>query len=143
PQLADGPERSEEKKSPLADYFPLFKSKGLLLSFTGAFSLAASQGVLAYMLPIKVSNLNMESHISGMLMSVFGIVAILFFVLPTNRIFDRARTRNEIILAIGLLIAAVSQTTNGIVDSLSFLIISMSIYGIGFAFIFPSMSSLI
>jgi len=143
PQLADGPERSEEKKSLLADYFPLFKSKGLLLSFTGAFSLAASQGVLAYMLPLKVSNLNMESHISGMLMSVFGIVAILVFVLPTNRIFDRARTRNEIILAIGLLIAAVSQTTNGIVDSLSFLIISMSIYGIGFAFIFPSMSSLI
>lgn len=135
---------SEEKnpnKSLIADYFPLFKSKGLLLAFTGAFSLAASQGVLAYMLPLKVNNLGMPTHISGMLMSVFGIVAVLVFVLPTNRVFDRSR--NEIVLAIGLLIAAVSQTTSSIVDSLPLLMMSLSVYGIGFAFIFPSMSSLI
>ena len=132
---------SSEQKSTVADYLPLFKSKGLLLSFTGAFSLAASQGVLAYMLPLKVSNLGMETHISGMLMSVFGIVAILLFVLPTNRIFDRSR--NEIILAIGLIVGAISQTMSGFVDSLPLLIVSMCIYGTGFAFIFPSMSSLI
>lgn len=122
-------------------YMPLFKNKGLIIGFTGAFSLAASQGVLAFMLPLKVRALEMDSHISGMLMSVFGIVAIIFFVLPTNRIFDRKR--NEGILAFGLLISAIAQALNGTFETLSLLILSMSIYGLGFSFIFPSMSSLI
>ena len=91
----------EEVKSTISDYLPLLKNKGLILGFTGALSLAASQGVLAYMLPLKVRALEMETHISGMLMSIFGIVAIIFFVLPTNRVFDK--NRNEIILAFGLL----------------------------------------
>lgn len=135
--------KTDEKieKSTIADYFPLLKNKGLILGFTGALSLAASQGVLAYMLPLKVSALEMETHISGMLISIFGIVAIIFFVLPTNRVFDRGR--NEIILAVGLLVSAVSQTMSSIVETLPLLITSMCIYGVGFAFIFPSMSSLI
>lgn len=134
-------EETTTKNSIITDYFPLFKNKGLILSFVGALSLAASQGILAYMLPLKVRALQMDTHISGMLMSVFGIVAILFFVLPTNKVFDR--NRNEIILAIGLIIIATSQTISSLVDSLPLLMMSMSIYGIGFAFIFPSMSALI
>ena len=131
----------EEEKTTLGDYFPLLKNKGLLLGFTGAFSLAASQGVLAYMLPLKVRALEMETHISGMLMSVFGIVAIIFFVLPTNRVFDRGQ--NERILAFGLLLSAVAQTLNSFASTLPLMIGSMMIYGIGFSFIFPSMSTLI
>lgn len=133
--------KEKETKTTVKDYLPLLKNKGLLLGFTGAFSLAASQGVLAYMLPLKVRALDMETHISGMLMSVFGIVAIVFFVLPINRVFDRGR--NEIILAVGLLLGAFAQTLNGLVATLPLFILSMSIYGIGFAFIFPSMSTLI
>lgn len=131
----------EEVKSTISDYLPLLKNKGLILGFTGALSLAASQGVLAYMLPLKVHALEMETHISGMLMSIFGIVAIIFFVLPTNRVFDK--NRNEIILAFGLLVSAISQTMSSLVHTLPLLITSMCIYGVGFAFIFPSMSSLI
>lgn len=133
--------KKKEKETTVRDYIPLLKNKGLILGFTGAFSLAASQGVLAYMLPLKVEALGYESHISGMLISIFGVVAILFFVLPTNRIFDRGR--NELLLAIGLLLSASSQTFTGMVDSIPLFITSMIIYGSGFALIFPSMSSLI
>jgi MFS family permease len=108
---------------------------------TKAYCLAASQGILAYMLPLKVVSLGMEDHISGMLISIFGIVAILFFLLPTNRIFDRYH--NEIILPIGLLTISVSQALSSFVSSQSLLMISMTIYGIGFALIFPSMAGLI
>lgn len=132
---------AEKKDSSLIDYFLLFKNKGLIISFVGALSLAASQGILAYMLPLKVTSLQMEDHISGMLMSIFGIVAILIFVLPTNRVFDRYQSHN--VLAIGLLFVAFSQTFSSLVNSLPLLIISMCIYGVGFAFIFPSMSALI
>lgn len=138
-ETSEQPTQKEQVK--IANYLPLFKTKGLIIGFTGAFSLAASQGVLAYMLPLKVRALEMETHISGMLMSIFGIVAIIFFVLPTNRVFDRGR--NEIILAIGLLLSAISQTLNGLFSTLPLLILSMSLYGLGFSFIFPSMSSLI
>lgn len=130
-----------EEKTTIRDYVVLLKNKGLLVGFTGAFSLAASQGVLAYMLPLKVRTLEMETHISGMLMSVFGIVAIIFFILPTNRIFDRGK--NEKILAIGLLLGSLAQTLNGLVNILPLMIASMMLYGASFAFIFPSMSTLI
>lgn len=139
-------QRSEEEneaknRSSILSYFDLFKNKGLLVAFIGALSLAASQGILAYMLPLKVVALGMEDHISGMLISVFGIVAILFFLLPTNRIFDRYH--NEIILPIGLLTVAVSQILSSFAPNQIVLVISMTIYGIGFALIFPSMAALI
>ncbi|CEE01758.1 Multidrug efflux transporter [Caldibacillus thermoamylovorans] len=119
----------------------LFKNKGLLFAFLGALSLSASQGILAYMLPLKVDGLELANHISGMLMSIFGIVAILFFMLPTNRVFDRFHY--EWLLPIGLVIIAVAQAVAGFAFNFTFLLMSMLIYGIGFALIFPSMSSLV
>ncbi|RLL46712.1 MFS transporter [Oceanobacillus piezotolerans] len=134
-------EYEARNRSSILSYLGLFNNKGLLLAFLGALSLAASQGILAYMLPLKVVSIGMDDRISGMLISVFGIVAILFFVSPTNRIFDKYR--NEMILPIGLLTIAVSQTLSSFASSQMVFIISMTIYGIGFALIFPSMAGLI
>lgn len=131
----------ERSSSSISAYLELFKNKGLLFGFIGAVSLAASQGILAYMLPLKVDALGLESHVTGMLISVFGIVAVLFFILPTNRVFDRYP--NEVILPIGILIVALSQTINSFTTIQAVLLGSMMIYGIGFALIFPSMAGLI
>lgn len=130
-----------ESHSSIASYRHLFKNKGLLIAYIGAIALAASQGILAYMLPLKVDALALEAHITGMLISIFGIVAVLFFVLPTNRVFDRFR--NESLLTIGLLTIALSQTLSSFTTSQTVLMTSMTIYGIGFALIFPSMAGLI
>lgn len=122
-------------------FLDLFLNRGLVFAFVGAICLSASQGILAYMLPLKVYQLGMADHISGMLMSIFGVIAILFFILPTNKVFDRSS--NEILLPIGMIIISLSQAISGFGQNLTALLISMMIYGVGFAIVFPSMSSLV
>lgn len=119
----------------------LFLNPLITKAFIGAFFLMFSQGVLAYMLPLKVVDLGYDSQTSGLLLSTFGIVAILIFVLPINNLFDRIKPLKTLtfgmsMMGIGLILLSASQT----VQLLYFI---MGIYGIGFAFLFPSLNTLL
>lgn len=119
----------------------LFRNTGLLKAFTGAFFLMFAQGVIAYLLPLQVAMLGYDSTISGTLFSTFGIVAVLVFLLPTNRIFDIVSpiyTLSFGIVLMGCSLLLLSYSYN----SLS-LYIAMACYGIGFGFLFPSINSLL
>lgn len=118
-----------------------FKKNGVIKSFAGAFFLMFSQGVLAYMLPLKVVHLGFDTKTSGFLLSTFGLVAILVFILPINRIFDRVKPIYT--LTFGMSIMGVSMLLLGHTDSLNLLYIWMGLYGIGFAFLFPSINTLL
>lgn len=118
-----------------------FHNKGLLTAFSGAFFLMFSQGVLAYMLPLKVVHLGFDSKTSGLLLSTFGLVAILVFILPINRIFDRVKPIKT--LAFGMGVMGLSLLILGEIESLQLMYICMGLYGIGFAFLFPSINSLL
>ena len=119
----------------------LFRSPGMVRSFAGAFFLMFSQGVLALVLPLKVISLGFDTKTSGMLLSVFGVTAVLIFLLPVNRIFDRVRP--IITLAFGLTMMGVSMLFLSQLEELNFLYLAMIIYGVGFAFLFPSINSLL
>lgn len=119
----------------------IFQQNGIIKSFAGAFFLMFSQGVLAYMLPLKVVSLGFDTKTSGLLLSMFGFVAILVFILPTNRIFDRVNPVYT--FTFGMSLMGVSMLLLGHTDSLQLLYIWMSLYGIGFAFLFPSINSLL
>jgi MFS family permease len=119
----------------------LWSRKGLVHAYIGSFSLMFSQGILAYMLPVKIEELGLPSSTTGMLLSTFGIVAIIFFILPTNKIFDKFQ--REIIMLIGMGIIAFSLVLLSIFDTKNVMFIILGIYGLGFACIFPSMSALI
>lgn len=119
----------------------LFRKSGLVKAFAGAFFLMFSQGVLAYMLPLKVIHLGFDSKSSGLLLSTFGFVAILVFVLPTNRIFDRVKPVKT--LALGMCLMGVSMLLLGQTDSLQVMYGWMGLYGVGFALLFPSINSLL
>ncbi|GAF07669.1 MFS transporter [Paenibacillus pini] len=100
-----------------------------------------SQGVIAYLLPLHVQNLGYDSRLSGTLMSAFGIIAVLVFVLPTNRIFDRVRPSTTLALGIGLMGLAqllISQSTTSLV-----LYFVLGLYGVGFALLFPSINTML
>jgi DHA1 family multidrug resistance protein-like MFS transporter len=113
----------------------------MVRSFTGAFFLMFSQGVLALVLPLKVVSLGFDAKTSGLLLSAFGVTAVLIFLLPVNRIFDRVRP--IITLATGLSMMGISMLFLSQLEVLNFLYIAMIIYGIGFAFLFPSINSLL
>jgi MFS family permease len=119
----------------------LFKHPGMVRAFAGAFFLMFSQGVLALVLPLKVEGLGFDTKSTGMLLSTFGIVAILIFLLPINRIFDKVRPM--ITLAFGISMMGLSMLFLSQVTELQFLYLAMALYGIGFAFLFPSINSLL
>jgi len=119
----------------------LLKNPGTLKAFSSAFFLMFSQGVIAYLLPLKVHSLGFDSRLSGTLMSTFGIIAVLIFILPTNRIFDKVAPIKTLSLGIGLM--GISQLLISQADSSTLLYIAMACYGIGFGFLFPSVNSLL
>ncbi len=132
------------KKSKVKKHIPLstfFKHKGIITAYTGAFFLMFSQGCLAYLLPLHVQSLGFDSRMSGTLMSMFGIVAVLIFLLPTNRIFDKVRPAYTMSFGIGLM--GVGQLFISQGASTGVLYAALSCYGVGFAFMFPSLNSIL
>ncbi|WP_313800559.1 MFS transporter [Cytobacillus sp.] len=113
----------------------------IVFCFIGAFSLMFAQGVLAYMLPLQVESLNYGTHFSGMLLSTFGVTAILIFGLPTNRLFDKYQHHHTMVLGMTIIGAALILLSKA--ASLPFLFICMILYGAGFAFLFPSISAML
>ncbi|AQQ52110.1 MFS transporter [Planococcus lenghuensis] len=116
-------------------------SSGLVLSYTGAFFLMFSQGVLAYMLPLRAIALGFGTETGGLLLSVFGLAAIAVFALPVNRVFDMVPPVYT--MTGGLAIMGGSLFVLSGAETLPFLYSSMASYGVGFAFLFPSINSLL
>ncbi|WP_422122190.1 MFS transporter [Planococcus sp. X10-3] len=132
--------RKELPPEPLT-FNMIIHNSGLLRAFLGAFFLMFSQGVLAYMLPLKVSGLGLPPEMSGLLLSVFGIAAILVFLLPVNRLFDAIKPVFTLIA--GFLIMGSALFLLSAVSAAPLLYVSMIAYGIGFALLFPSINSLL
>lgn len=118
-----------------------FKNSMLLKAFTGAFFLMFSQGVIAYLLPLRVQELGFDSKVTGTLLSTFGIVAVLIFLLPTNRLFDKIAPVYT--LAFGISLMGLSQLFLSVSVDILFLYLALACYGVGFGFLFPSINSLL
>lgn len=116
-------------------------NKGMVRAFLGAFFLMFSQGALAYLLPQHVENLGFSPRLSGMLMSLFGLTAVLVFALPTNKLFDRVPTSVSLSAGFGLM--GISQVLIGQTSQPWLLYTIMAVYGIGFAMLFPSINKLL
>ncbi|WP_075619725.1 MFS transporter [Paenisporosarcina indica] len=121
--------------------FAFMKIRDIQFAYLSIFLLLLMQGLLTYTLPLKVQELHLTQEMTGIYLSVFGVVAILFFLLPSNRIFDRFNSRK--LMFFGLFIIALSVLGLGLSTSSNAVFLSMIIYGVGFAFLFPSTSKTI
>ncbi|RFU69430.1 MFS transporter [Peribacillus saganii] len=123
----------------LGQLVPLFTDKNLNMAFIASFSLLFAMGTLAYLLPFRVAELNYPQSFAGILLSFFGCVAIILFILPTHRLVAKISASATMIFGmgiIGLSLCLLSQ-----VEALANMFVTMGIYGIGFALLFPSMSA--
>ncbi|RKL66903.1 MFS transporter [Salipaludibacillus neizhouensis] len=118
--------------------FTLFK-KPLLHAYISIFLLLFTLGVLTYSLPLKVEALLISSEITGILLSTFGTVAILFFLLPTNKLFDKLN--KSLLMNYGLATIALALFLLSLSSTLIHMVFAMVVYGIGFALLFPSTSA--
>lgn len=132
---------TERGKFNFKDFIPLLKHPLIIQASLGAFALMVSNGTLAFALPLKTEAMGLASDSTGLLLSTFGIVALIVFLTPLNRIFDRFR---PLILVIsGIVLVAVSLILLSYTSSYMSSFIAMAIYGLGFAFVFPSMNSIV
>ena len=131
----------KKSKTPAEAGFAFIKNNDIQFAYVAIFLLLLMQGLLTYAMPLKVEELNLAQEMTGLFLSVFGIVAIAFFILPSNRIFDRINHRK--LMFSGLFTIALAVFGLGISTSTSALFISMIFYGIGFALLFPSTSATI
>ena len=113
----------------------------LNVAYISSFTLMVAQGTLAFGLPIKTDSLGLESSATGMMLSVFGITAIVVFLTPINRIYTNYKS--EALVALGILVLSISMITIQIVPSAFGIFVVMVIYGLGFALTFPSMNKII
>lgn len=113
----------------------------LNLAYISSFTLMIAQGTLAFGLPIKTGILGLEASMTGMMLSMFGVTAIIVFATPINKIYSRYKS--ESLVAAGILILSASMILLHFAPSSGFVFLVMVIYGFGFGFIFPSMNKII
>jgi len=97
-----------------------------------------SNGTLAFALPLKVDDMGLTSETTGMMLSTYGIVALIIFLTPLNRIYDRLSSTALTITGI-MIIGSVHIMLN-IIEIYWLSMLLMVVYGVGFAFVFPSMN---
>lgn len=123
------------------DFVPLIKHPLIMLASMSAFALMVSNGTLAFALPLNVEAMGKGTETTGMLLSTFGIVALIVFMTPIHRIYDRFAAIR--LIATGLCLIGIGMTILSLTTSFTINFLAMIVYGLGFAFIFPSMNKLI
>lgn len=132
---------SERGKVSVGDFLPLLKNPGVIQASLAAFALMISNGTLAFALPLQVEAAGLTPGKTGMLLTIFGLMALVVFLTPINKVFERIRFIPLIFG--GLILIGVALFMLQTMASLSVGIIAMLIYGAGFAFVFPSMNQLV
>lgn len=132
---------SERSGVSLAHFLPLLKNKTLLQASLAAFALMVSNGTLSFALPIKVEGMGATSSTTGTLLSTFGIVALIVFLTPLNKMYDKYSPIKLVVIGLSI-IASVHILLNFAVTPLMSYGL-MTIYGVGFALVFPSMNRIV
>lgn len=129
---------TERGKFNFQDFIPILKNPLIIQASTAAFSLMVSNGTLAFALPVHVALMGLNPATTGILMSTFGIVALIVFLTPLNHIYDYFQPVQ--LITSGFLLITVSLFLLNFVSSFGLSFLAMVVYGFGFAFIFPSMN---
>lgn len=125
----------------VTSYRKLLLRPSLIIAYISSFTLMVANGSLAFGLPIKVSLIGLEDHVTGMLLSVFGLTAILVFATRINVIYSKIKSMKLVLF--GIFIVSMAMVMLHFAPSRSLVLVVMIIYGAGFALIFPSMNKII
>lgn len=133
--------KTDRGKFNFKEFVPLIKHPLIMLASLSAFALMISNGTLAFALPLNVEDMGRGTETTGMLLSTFGIVALIVFMTPIHRIYDQFSAVK--LIATGLSLIGIGMTILSVTTSFTINFMAMIVYGLGFAFIFPSMNKII
>src|SRR5690625_596782 len=132
---------TDRGKFDIKEFIPLLKHPLVIQASLAAFALMISNGTLAFALPLKVEEMGMSSATTGMLLSIYGIVALIVFLTPINRMFDKFSP--IVLVVLGISFIGFVHIMLNFVASFGISVALMVIYGFGFAFVFPSMNRIV
>ncbi|MGM8211229.1 MFS transporter [Virgibacillus sp. W0430] len=132
---------TDRGKFTFTEFVPLLKHPLILQASLAAFALMVSNGTLAFALPLNVSEMSLTSETTGILLSVFGIVALIVFLSPLNRIYDRFSP--VLLVIIGILLIGIALLILSVFVNFTSNLLAMVVYGFGFALVFPSMNRIV
>jgi len=132
---------TDRNKVSIKHFLPLLKHSLLLQASLAAFALMISNGTLAFALPLKVAEMGLTSETTGLLLSTFGIVALIVFITPLNRMYDHFEPISLVV--IGLSLIAFVHLMMNFTTNITIAYLLMTVYGFGFAFVFPSMNKIV
>ncbi|OEF96290.1 MFS transporter [Desulfuribacillus alkaliarsenatis] len=132
---------SNLQKLTVEEFKRLLYCNKLKIAYLSGFSLMFSMGVLAYAFPLNLESIGFTSKETGLLFSVFSIVAIIVFLLPVNRLSDYYG--RYVPLAIGFFVITITLTLLPFAKEIYQFIMLMIFYGCGFGLIFPAMTAII
>src|SRR5699024_9742538 len=89
------------------NYWEIIKSPSLIVAYVSAFTLMISNASLAFGLPLKTAALGLSDQSTGVMLSVFGITAIIVFATPLNRIYSRYSP--VVLVSTGIFIVGISM----------------------------------
>ena len=132
---------TEKGKFSFSEFLPLIKHPLVLQASLAAFAIMISNGTLAFALPLKVEEMGMDSSTTGMMLSTYGIVALIVFLTPLNRMYDKFRPVSLVV--IGIMTIGFVHIMMNIISIFWISLVLMVIYGVGFALVFPSMNQIV
>lgn len=144
-KLRDGRDRPDDQDafsiSAAQAFMATLRNEAAATAYYGAFALMFAMGALTYSLPLKAEALGLPTQAAGLMLSVFGVVAISLFILPSNRWFDRVSPLR--LCAAGGGIVILSLLALSMIGQQAGMFAVMAVYGLGFALLFPSLNALL
>lgn len=122
-------------------FMATLRNESVATAYYGAFALMFAMGALTYSLPLKAEALGLPDQAAGLMLSVFGVVAISLFILPSNRWFDRVSPLR--LCAAGGAVVILSLLALSMIGRQAGMFAVMAVYGLGFALLFPSLNALL
>lgn len=119
----------------------LLNEQHIGFAYGGALLVMFANGMLAYLLPLKIDPLGYGNHLFLLLMITLALVSSLVFALPMRRLDQRFS--KSLIMTVGVLILAICLLLFGIFKLKTLLFIVIILYGIGFTSVLSSILRLV
>lgn len=116
---------------------PVLRDRTLHFVFLAVFFVQMAMGTLSFALPLAVEAGGFSSARSGMLLSIFSLVAIAFFVAPTAGLSDRYG--RPVVIRLGMLVLMGSMALLSQAQSILLMAVAMVVYGVGYGLAFPAL----
>lgn len=112
--------------------------RGTQAAYWGIFTLMFAMGSLTTFLPEMAESLGHRAGTSGMLFTIFGLVAALLMISPLAQLVDRRG--GALPAGAGVALMIVSLVLLMFATSLAWIIVACAIFGAGYGLIFPATS---